>query len=107
MLWTRPETVWRDRLLSAVLPESSPLDGFHDRFEEAAPAMLRWGFRASLIALWLSPALTVRRWTVASQLSEKQLDEHLLRSRGSSNYLLRQCATVVQLVACFASWEQP
>lgn len=107
MHWLPQETRWRNRLLSAVLPGIRPTHGFFDRFQTSAPPILRVGFRLSLLALWASPPIAMGRWTVASRLDAEELDILVLSARTSHWYLLRQCATVVQLVACFAEWEEP
>lgn len=111
--FARPESTissrarWTDRLLAAALPGGALQPGFRTRLRDASPPLLRLGFVGAALLLALSPLWTGPRRLPGPLLSDADLDASLAEARRSRFYLLRQCATVVQLLACFGAWESP
>jgi hypothetical protein len=110
---TSLERRWCDALLSAVLPRTEklpgiaavPLDTFWVQFRSAAPFLVRFGFRFSVLALCLLPLLRYGR--TFPQLGALQQDAYLRWLLTSRSYALRQLITVVKLIGCFAYFQNP
>ena len=110
--WSKTEKRWRDALCAAMIPESgnSPLPGLgavHDdafwrEYEEAAPDLLRFGFRASVWALTFSPILYLRTARRFGQLDGEERDQLLDEIANSRFYLLRQFPLTIKILSCFS-----
>lgn len=107
---TSVERRWQVALFAAIIPGAEggrlpglnaiALDTFWPRFQQAAPLLVRFGFRFSIIALSLLPLLTHGR--AFPRLNRDQQDAYLHSLITSRWYALRQLVTVVKLIACFA-----
>lgn len=109
------ERHWRDALLAAMIPPSEAgrlpglgaldLTPFWLTYREAAPPLLRIGFRLAVLALtWLPVMLHGRPF---HRLPPDDQDRFLTRMAVSRSYVLRQLVTVVKLIACFAYGFDP
>ena len=114
-MWTRLDRRWRDEVLQAILPPHAhgvrggrPVDRietFWHRFQETAPPMLRWGLRAAVWTVTLSPLLVLGRVRSFGGLSHEERDRCLVRAHGSRIYLLRQALETLKVVACLAAFQ--
>lgn len=113
--WTATERAWSDALFAALLPAQGrlpglatlDLDAFWARYAEVAPPMLRFGLRASVDLLALSPpfVLGVPHTVLGLDAAAREaLLDQALRSRV---FLLRQLATTVKLVGLMAYLRDP
>lgn len=110
--WTRWERRWRDALCTSMLPAvaGGPLPGLKDvdleafwrAYEDAAPELLRVGFRAAVWTLTLSPPFVLGKPTTFAGLAPEERDRLLERFAASRFYLLRQLPLTVKLMSCFA-----
>ena len=110
--WTALERRWRDALCAAMIPraDGGALPGvdaidtsaFWDEVDRAAPELLRFGFRASVWALSLSPLVLIGKPTTFAHLAPADRDRVLGKVAGSRLYLVRQLPLTVKLMACFA-----
>lgn len=120
--WTPIERRWRDVLLAAAIPPgerhpglaSVPPEPFWTEFEQAAPPILKVGFRSAVWALTWAPVLLEA--APLHELDEDRRDAVLQELAASRNPLVRQWVLAVKLVACFAyfrddrvraGWEAP
>jgi hypothetical protein len=91
-------------VLAAVVPglEDCDLDAFWEEYRRAAPPLLRFGFRASLVALELLPPLMIRRLALFRQLDEQTRADYLAKVDASPSFALRQMMQTIKLIGCFA-----
>jgi hypothetical protein len=107
--WTRREVRWRDALLQAAVPPGAvhpglgavELDAFWREYQQAAPLVLRLGFRASVWALTLAP-VAMGEGRPLHHLPPERQDAALERLSASENALVRQLVLATKLVAAFA-----
>jgi hypothetical protein len=110
--WTAFERRLRDDILSALLPTSGPTPGFepeaHAEFwvqlTASAPALLRWGLRASIWAVWGAALLRGRRFSRLTGPERAAVVAGLERSR---LYPVRQVPMALKVVLCFAHFQRP
>ncbi len=109
--WTPWERRWRDTLCAAMVPatgddlpglESVDTGEFWREYERHAPELLRLGFRASVWALSLAPAVVLGKPTTFAGLAREDRDRLLEMVSSSRFYLVRQLPMTVKLLACFA-----
>ena len=109
--WTPWERRWRDALCAAMVPAAtSTLPGldsvdtaeFWREYERHAPELLRLGFRASVWALSLAPAVVLGKPTTFARLTTEDRDRLLEEVSASRFYLVRQLPMTVKLLSCFA-----
>lgn len=113
--WTALERRWCEALLSALVPGDGrlpalselDLDAFWARYGAAAPPMLRFGLRASVDLLALSPPLLLGRARTVAGLSPEEREELLERALSSPVFLIRQLATTVKLIGLMAYLRDP
>lgn len=113
--WTRTERAWCTALLSALVPgddrlpalEDLDLEAFWARYGEAAPPMLRFGLRASVDLLALSPPILLGRAATVSGLTPEEREELLERALVSPVFLVRQLATTIKLIGLMAYLRDP
>lgn len=113
--WTAVERRWCEALLAALVPgdERLPglseldLDAFWERYGASAPPMLRFGLRASVDLLALSPPLLLGRARTVAGLSPDEREELLERALSSPVFLIRQLATTVKLIGLMAYLRDP
>lgn len=91
-------------VLAAVVPgiEDCDLDAFWQEYRRAAPPLLRFGFRASLLALEVLPPVVLRKPALFRQLSPAERDTYLAKIDASPSFALRQIMQAVKLIGCFA-----
>ena len=87
-----------------ALPGVGDIDAgaFWEEYERSAPDLLRFGFRASVWALTLSPFVLIGVARTFLQLDADQRDRVLQKVSHSRFYLVRQLPLTVKLLACFA-----
>ncbi len=87
-----------------ALPGVGDIDvrAFWEEYERSAPELLRFGFRASVWALTLSPLVLIGVAKTFAQLDADQRDRVLHKVAQSRSYLVRQLCLTVKLLACFA-----
>ncbi len=113
--WTALERAWSEALFAALLPGGGrlpglaalDLDAFWRRYAEVAPPMLRFGLRASVDLLALSPPLVLGVPRTVLGLDPDQREALLDRALRSRLFLLRQLATTVKLVGLMAYLRDP
>jgi hypothetical protein len=115
--WLAFERRWRDSILAAMIPrlDSSglpglaelDLTGFHERFDLAAPPLLRFGIRAAVWFLIFAPPFLIGRFAPFSRLSAEDRDRVLDRASRHRLYLVRQLLLTLKLVASFAYFQDP
>jgi hypothetical protein len=114
--WTRLERRWCEALLAAVIPDFPPLPGlgtialepFWQIFDDAAAPLLTFGLRASTVVFCLfGPLLLLGKPCLFTSLSSDERDEMLVRAARSNRYLIRQMATTLKAMACFAYLRDP
>ena len=77
-------------------------EGFWAEYERSAPDLLRFGFRASVWAITMSPLVLIGRPKTFGRLAPQQQDRVLEKVARSRFYLVRQLPLTVKLMACFA-----
>jgi hypothetical protein len=113
--WLGFERRWRDALIAAALPGHGPLPGaggvdlapFWRELAAVAPPLLRFGLRASVWALALSPPWLLGRWRTFAGLSDDDRDRLLVRALHHRRYLVRQMALTLKTLACFGYFRDP
>ncbi len=114
--WSRLERRWCEALLAAVVPAAPgfpglgalPLDGFWAALDGAAAPLLVLGLRAATwLLVLLGPLLWLGRPRLFTALGDADRDELLLRVAASRSYLVRQMATTLKAIACFAYLREP
>lgn len=87
-----------------ALPGVGDIDAgaFWEEYERTAPELLRFGFRASVWALTLSPVVLIGVAKTFGQLDADQRELVLRKVSHSRFYLVRQLPFTVKLLSCFA-----
>lgn len=114
--WTRAEERWRGALMAAMIPAapphgglgSVPLEGFWASYQLAAPPLLRFGLRATVVLLTvLAPLLLLGKPHLFPSLSPDNRDRLLERAASSRFYLVRQLVMTLKVLATFAFLRDP
>ena len=78
------------------------LQPFWERFDQTAPASLKFGLRAAVTALSLAVPLLVGRVATLKRLSDDELETLVTKAHESRVFALRQMAETLKIVACLA-----